>query len=142
MPLRLNLGLSRKIGESNYGSRGASINVEVEVESALVGDAAKLKDRIRQIYGLVRDSLAEELNGARPSIPSQPTGGNGQDAKPRGSQPRPATQSQVRALRAIASRHQIDLAGILRDRFLLARPDQLTLKDASALIDELKNGGG
>ena len=36
--LRLNAGFSRKVGETNYGSRGARVNVELEVESKLIGD--------------------------------------------------------------------------------------------------------
>ena len=40
MPLKLNVGLSRKVGEANYGSRGASVNLELELESGLV--SAKL----------------------------------------------------------------------------------------------------
>src|SRR4051794_40846628 len=63
MPLKLNIGLSRKVGEANYGSRGASVNVELELESALIGEPVKLQDRIRQLFSVVRTSLAEELNG-------------------------------------------------------------------------------
>ena len=76
MPLRINVGLSRKVGEANFGSRGASVNVEMELDSALVGDPGKLRERIRQIFGLVRTSLAEELNGSGQGT-SQPTAQNG-----------------------------------------------------------------
>jgi len=45
--LKLNAGFSRKVGEPNYGSRGASVNVELEVESSLVGEANALMNGIR-----------------------------------------------------------------------------------------------
>jgi hypothetical protein len=64
MPLKLNVGLSRKIGDSDYGSRGGSVNLELELDSGLVNDSARLQERIRQLFGLVRTSLTEELNGA------------------------------------------------------------------------------
>src|SRR5205807_1640883 len=69
MPLRLNVGLSRKVGEANYGSRGASINVDMEIDSALVSEPAKLQERIRQLFILVRTSLTEELNSGNPGHP-------------------------------------------------------------------------
>lgn len=36
MPLTLNVGLTKKVGEPNYGSRGASVNVATELDAALV----------------------------------------------------------------------------------------------------------
>ena len=53
--------------------------------------------------------------------------------------PRPATASQVRALRAICSRRKIDLVGLLRDRLGLSTADELGIRQASNLIDELKS---
>ena len=53
--------------------------------------------------------------------------------------PRPATVSQVRALRAIAARRKIDLVGMLRERFGLQTADELGIRQASNLIDELKS---
>ena len=56
--------------------------------------------------------------------------------------PRPATASQVKAIRAIAARRKIDLVGLLRDRFGLTTADELGIRQASNLIDELKGDEG
>ena len=53
--------------------------------------------------------------------------------------PRPATASQVKAIRAIAARRKLDLVGLLRERFGLTTADELGIRQASALIDELKS---
>ncbi len=53
--------------------------------------------------------------------------------------PRPATASQVKAIRAIASRRRIDLVALLRERFGLQTADELGIRQASDLIDELKS---
>ena len=42
MPLKINVGLSRKIGEPNYSSRGGSVHFEAEVEATLVRAAKKI----------------------------------------------------------------------------------------------------
>jgi len=55
--------------------------------------------------------------------------------------PRPATASQVRAIRAICSRRRIDLLSLLRDRYGLTTADELGIRQASNLIDELKSDG-
>ena len=148
MPLKMNVGLSRKVGEPNYGSRGASVNLEMEVDTTLVTEPGKLQERIRQLFTVVRASLSEELNpgngngahkdsGASPKAPA--ANGNGHSAPPANGSSRPATQSQVRAILAIAKRQQLDLPAFLKSRFQIDRPDALSLKEASATIDELKS---
>jgi hypothetical protein len=56
--------------------------------------------------------------------------------------PRPATASQVKAIRAIAARRKIDLVAVLRERFGLTTADELGIRQASNLIDELKSDEG
>ena len=149
--LKLNVGLNRKVGEANFGSRGASVNLELELEGGLVGDPDRLKERIRQLFVLAKASVDEELNGQ--TLPASdrhngqshaPCGtGNGQ-GNGHGSQ-RLATASQARAIRAIAGRQRFDLEQLLGNRFGIARPEELSITDASSLIDELKtpvNGNG
>jgi len=152
MPLKVNVGLSRKVGEANYGSRGGSINVEMELDTALVNDPPRLQERIRHLFGLVRASLVEELNGngnghgshAPPSGPSPAAAhtqrdGNGNGPSRQANPPRPATQSQVKAIYAIARSQGMDVHQLLRDRFNVGRPDDLTVKEASQMIDSLKS---
>ena len=52
--LKLNVGFNRKTGEANYGSRGAAVNLELELESSLVGDPDRLKERIRQLFAMAK----------------------------------------------------------------------------------------
>ena len=54
---------------------------------------------------------------------------------------RPATASQVKAIRAICARRRIDLVSLLRERFGLNTADELGIRQASNLIDELKSDG-
>jgi hypothetical protein len=67
--------------------------------------------------------------------------GNGH-AKPNG---RKATESQLRAIHAIANRQGLDLAVTLQERFGIDHPEDLAISQASELIDSLKaetNGSG
>jgi hypothetical protein len=148
MPLKLNIGFSRKVGERDYGSRGASANLELELESGLIEAPDRLRDRVRQLFALAKQSVDEELadrqgssNGHSGPYPADNRIGHNGNA-PNGDREhtrteRNATQSQVRALYAITNRRQLDLAGLLRDRFHVERPGDLRLGDASRLIDEL-----
>jgi hypothetical protein len=151
MPIRVNVGLSRKVGEPNYGSRGASVNIEAELDTALVSDPARLKDHLKHLFGLVRNALAEELNNhtsQQPAPAPKTTTPNGSAATPRhvtsGTPPaqrsgtRMATAAQAKALWAISRQSGIDLRTVLREQFSVGRPEELSMSQASALIDDLK----
>ena len=150
--LKLNVGFNRKVGEANYSSRGASVNLELEADSGLAGDPERLKQRIHSLFLLAKSSVDEELNGhASPS-----TNGAAAHTKTNGStngqhrdRTRWATASQVRALLAIADRQRIELGDRLRTSYGVDQVEQLAITEASELIDQLKgstnhsnNGGG
>ena len=147
MPLKLNVGLSRKVGESNFGSRGASVNFEVELEHSLVREPDQLREKVRYLFGLAKEAVEQELSGHVPPVANDHgTNGHNGNGTQRPANGRPATGSQVRAINAIAGRQRLDLSAELRSRFSVDRPDDLSISEASQVIDELKsshsgNGG-
>jgi hypothetical protein len=66
MPVQLNVGLSRKIGQPNFGSRGASLNLEVELDASAIDAPDRLRERIKQLYGLMKVSIDDELGATEP----------------------------------------------------------------------------
>lgn len=141
--IKLNCGVSRKVGEPAYGSRGATCNVELELESSASQDTQLLHDRIRKLFAVARSAVDEELgltngnngktNPAAQPGPKQPT------AQPKnGNTPRPATESQIRAINAICERLGLNADEQARQRYKHGLAD-LSLPEASAMIDALKN---
>ncbi len=148
MPVKINIGICRKVGEANFGSRGASINLEAELDASIVSDQHRFKERVRSLYAMARRSVNEELNitseesdaeSTSPPPSSEPSSRNG-DAASNRTGVTPATASQVRAIYAIARRRRLKMQDLLRDRFGADHPEALSIRDASTLIDELKRG--
>ena len=83
MPLKTNIGVSRKVADNNYGSRGASVNLEVELDSTLINEPERFHDRIRQVFRLAQQAIDEEL-GRQHGPASHPTNdaSNGHAAPP------------------------------------------------------------
>jgi len=154
MPLKTNVGVNRKVADNNYGSRGASVNLEVELDSTLIQDPERFLERIRQVFRLAQQAVDEELarqttvngqtngntaanaNGHNGSARPNSHTGNG-DGHPR-SNGRKATTSQVRAIHAIINRQGLDLIETLRGRFGVHYAEDLGIAQASQLIDDLK----
>lgn len=156
MPVKVNIGLSKKIGLPDYGSLGASANLELELDSGAVGDPDRFRQQIRHLFGLAKASVEEELNRQQPNgarngelsnyEPNASMAGkrNGRDATDdhqaqRRLTGRAATQSQIRAIKAIAARRRLDLGPQL-ELFGVHAVDDLGVQQASELIDQLKGG--
>jgi hypothetical protein len=161
MPMILNVGLSKKIGQPNYGSLGASCNVQVELPSNLiVGDLESFHRPARladvACSQAVNDGLAwhqGQSNGRstkayRPvaSVPTTsaagPQNGNGHAADTdHGSVVSGASQRQVDYINQLARQVRgLDVRRLeeLSQRMFGMPLAGLTSLDASGLIDCLK----
>src|SRR4051794_25325613 len=148
MPMKLTVSATRSAADSRRGS-SASASLELELATALADDPARLQEKVRRLFGLVRASVADELNDGngdgkndRPALSiHQPSTGPAL-ATSRGARAngvRPATPAQVKALHAITRQQGVDLRALLRVRFRVEEAGALTLQQASALIDQLKS---
>ena len=155
--LKLHAGVSKKVGLPGFSSASASCTIEAELDSSLLQDREGFQLVVQRAYQsceqAVQDQIARLTNDG-PDESSQPNTQPQEVIEVRTSpaisgtritttsnslpSPRPATASQVKAIRAIAARRKIDLVGLLRDKFGLTTADELGIRQASNLIDELK----
>jgi hypothetical protein len=147
MPLKLNVGVSKKLGLPEYSSIGASCNVEIELAPELFQhDLDAFHERIRSAYVACHQAVHDELTRLQSTPAPGPVSArangrapySGPPANGTHRPPKPATANQLRAIRTLADRQRINLAEMLRHDFGADRPEALSLSDASQLIDSLK----
>ena len=68
MSLKANIGFSRKQGEPRFSSRGASVNLEIELDNHLLEQPTEFLERIHGAFELARAAVDAELNGERSAI--------------------------------------------------------------------------
>ena len=62
MPLKVNVGLSKKIGLPHYGSLGASCHVEVELDSTLLfADLDGFQEKVKRAYVACHQAVSDEI---------------------------------------------------------------------------------
>ncbi|MDB4468225.1 hypothetical protein N9093_00025 [bacterium] len=139
MPMKLNIGLNQKKGEPNYGSRGASFNVEVEVDSSVAIDPKRLRERARALYAIARKAIDEELGVAEAVEEAiEVNGAVGVERQISTGGTTLATAGQVRAVFAICRSQELNPFELVQTRFGCKRIEDLSIREASCLIDELK----
>jgi hypothetical protein len=165
MPLTINVGLSRKASK-DYQSTGCSINVTAELDQSLLARPDELQQQIDGLYRQAREAVHRQTATASAGTTTRSVGrtgtrssgyaanggngnghGDGTARRVRGGRGAengngngvvPMTQSQRRAIIAIASRLNVDADAEARD--IVGAPlDDLTLRQASDLIDHLKS---
>jgi len=151
MPLKLNVGISKKVGLPDYGSLGSSCNVELELDGSLIfEDLDGFHQKVRQAYVACAQAVNDELsrqqgNGqhtaastARPNTAESASNGNGHRNGTNGHR---ATEKQVNYIRQLSG--QIRGLGVRRLETLANKMfdkpvADLSSLDASSLIDTLK----
>ena len=144
MPLTINVGLSRKASK-DYQSTGTSINLTAELDQSLLTRPNELQAAVGELYQLAEASLERQANGDEQQPPTaridhgrpNVANGNGQQARGSGSPGRGMTESQRKAIHAIAKGLGIDPVAEARHE-LGVDLDRASIGEASKLIDHLK----
>ena len=139
--IRLNVGLSRKIGQANYGSKGGSVNLEVEVADL---DHAKLRESIHKLFTLAKQSLEDELGQDGVDVQDKPV--VQVSVKPESqtlqeaitAQGKLVTGKQLSFLQNLARTQRRNLEQETEQAFQTL-PERLTSKQASTLIERWRN---
>ena len=157
MTIKLNVGLSKKVGLPDYGSLGASCHVEMDLDAELVEqDLDEFHRRVQDTYVACSQAVNDELarhtqhqpqldhatparNGNGSSAVGRFSNGNGNGHSTGGG--RLATDKQLGYIRQLAG--QIRGLGVRRldtisDRMFAKSVAELSGMDASGLIDMLK----
>ena len=152
MTIKINVGVNKKVGLPDYGSAGSHCAIEIEADNSVLADAEQFLQRVKDAYEVARQSVEEELAHHRPS--------NGTSQ----ANTEPEPKQEYRNDNASDSRYtsspkqQQFIASLIKgikgldwrklDKYCDTKfgksCSQLSSKEASTLIDDLKNakGGG
>ena len=169
MAVKLSIGLSKKMGLPRYSSLGASCYVELEIDPSLLdSNLTGFHEKVSRTFAVcqqaVDDQLAQQTHlpagTGNVSINNAPrqvnlygpvaTAGNhaaehhaaehhiGTDTEAAAGDGK-LTCRQLSAILAMVRRQQLDLLDLIQERFQLDRPEDLTIRQASRLINELNH---
>lgn len=139
MPMQITVTRNRKTSE-NYNSEGHGISLSVELDQSLLTNPRELQEKINFLYAEA-DAALDRQDGPRASNGTGGRSGSGSSNGHNGDRTRrngsTMTAAQSRAILSIARRLGLDAEAEVRDEFGF-NLDDLTLKQASLVIDHLK----
>lgn len=124
---------------SEFSSQGYSLSLETEIPES---DPASIKARLHQTFETVKASVEEELSGAKAEQTQPQFGGQRPQQAPAGE--RKASNAQIKYLTDLAAERKLplqDLNADIQRRFGVSGIYDLTSKQASAVLDDLKGAG-
>ena len=66
MAIKINVGVSKKIGLPDYGSAGSHCNIEIEADNSILDNPDQFLQRVQDACELARQSVDAELDHHRP----------------------------------------------------------------------------
>ena len=150
MPMKLNVGLTKKLGLPHYSSLGATCHIEIELDQSLLFlDLDAVYERVRQVYTVCRQSVTEELARQRDGVGRGESSGradsdhmtNGNDTL-HGDQERPVSRQQLSYLQRLAQQIPGLSSGRLESmaqKLFQSSVAKLRCQAASELIAALKD---
>lgn len=132
--LKIHSSFSKKVPVRGVRMSSQSYHATVEMELPDGLTPAQLRQKIHETFGLVRDSVEQELASESPA----PADGNGSN----GNGGHPVSQKQLRFIRSLGAElgcSQSDLDRLAMERFGEEQVARLSRPQASRLIDELSS---
>lgn len=159
MPMKIDVGVCKKIGLPDYGSAGSHCNITLEADICVLNDPNEFQRRVQHAYELCRLSVEKELHGLKTGeqhVRTENIGTTSQvtlapkteyrNSNATSSNNRyPATQKQQqfirRLVKGIKGLNDTRLDEYCQQEFGKTS-QELTAQDASKLIDMLKESQG
>jgi hypothetical protein len=144
MGMKISVGLQKKVGQPNYGSLGASCHVEFEIDAAMIeSNLDGFHNKINGAYLACRQAVNAQLRQQEVGQSQAPLAENRKQSQNGSSRTETdrggaVTPNQLKAIYAIAKRLRLNPELLVNERFDCHVPEDLTFREASQLIDELR----
>jgi hypothetical protein len=155
MTIKINVGVNKKIGLPDYSSAGSHCAIEIEADNSVLQDAEQFLQQVRNAYEVARQSVETELAHHRPSNDTSRSTNN--EPEPRREYRQEyrndnRNDSSASNYGIASAKQQQFIASLLKgvkgldwrklDKYCESKfgksCSQLSPKEASALIDDLK----